>query len=195
MNVSFVEKPGRGQIFDTEHDEIDAAIAEAADELNAAINAWYDYDAAHERHVRLRSRLESGRMPRYGNPLGVKVDSSGGGSNGAEDAMLNLVELGNKDAAARAAFLSAQKRVRDLIRSACRDSKTGQMDWRAVTALECRYLNFPQVSYLDMAKKHPNYFRTKSAAQWAATNAEAKVAEYLLTMRRTANALLAASVV
>lgn len=170
-NAAF-ERPDRSVMYDTEHPTIDAAVSEKTNRLNAARDARDEYDRVYERYIRLRSRLESGRAPRYGNPLGVRVDSSGGGS-GTEDAMLTLVELGDRVDAARLKYAAAVADVRALIHKACRPQT------RQAVALEARYLSFPTMSYADVAAKYPTYFRTKDAARWAETQGETAVAQLI----------------
>lgn len=181
----YMDKPNRNQMFDTEHPDIDDAIYEASDRLNAGFRAWYDYDALNEKYLHLRSRVESGRLPRYANPLGVKADSSGGGSDGMEDAMVDLVEWAKKDLNSINNLWQVQREVTDLIHKACR-TKTGKINWRIATVLECRYAHFLPMPYQEIAETWPQYFWSKSAAQWAENKGEAMVAQYVLDQRLAA---------
>ena len=174
----FVEMPNHRQIYDVDHIQIDETIHEASDRLNAFIRARYGFDRINEKYIRLRSRVEAERLPSYDNTSGTEVDFSGGGSNGADNAM---VMLGNQATDARLHMMREQRAVTDLIHRACRIN--GKINYRLATALECRYAHFPPMPYEETPKEWPQYFRNRSSAQRAAIKAEAMVVQYVMEQR------------
>ena len=147
-------------IVDTSRPDLDDIVSEMWRRLGRYGRALSDFEAANENYLRARARAESGRLTRYGNPLGVRVSASSNG--GGEDTLLDLVEAGKHVDDLRRGIALAYAATDSIIRQACCwNSRPG-------IALRETYLSEePCVGPADLCRLHPDLFPTRSsAAHW-----------------------------
>ena len=155
-----MEKYVNGKCFvDTSHPELDDIISEAWRRLGRYNAARCEFESANEAYIRARARVESGRLPRYGSPLGVRVTSSGGGHS-VEDSVLDLVEMGRHVEDLRRGLALAYAATDCVIRKSCYwGSKPG-------VVLREEYLSDEGFVAADLCRKYPDRFPHRSSVQY-----------------------------